>query len=73
MAVPVTEGASFQAGSPVALFQAHRRRHVGSRDVFSYDVAADGQRFLTIAKVDEIKAAPLSVLLNWAPDGEKLN
>jgi dipeptidyl aminopeptidase/acylaminoacyl peptidase len=71
MAVAVTAGASFEAGSPVALFQTHRRQPVAASDVFSYDVSGDGQRFLIITKVDEANAAPLSVLLNWASEMEK--
>jgi Tol biopolymer transport system component len=71
MAAAVTTGASFKAGSPVALFQTHRRQPVSSQDQFSYDVRADGQKFLVITKVDEANAAPLSVLLNWASEIEK--
>ncbi len=71
MAVAVTPGASFKTGSPVALFQTHRRQPVSSQDVFSYDVSADGQRFLIATKMDEANAAPLSVLLNWASEMEK--
>jgi serine/threonine protein kinase len=71
MAVAVTTGARFGAGSPVALFQTHRRQPVSFLDVFSYDVSADGQRFLVITKVDEANAAPLSILLNWSSDMEK--
>jgi len=71
MAVPVTASASFEVGSPVALFQTHRRQPVSSQDVFSYDVSSDGQRFLVITKVDEANPAPLSVLLNWASEMEK--
>jgi Tol biopolymer transport system component len=71
MAVAVTTGASFEASSPVALFQTHRRQPVSSQDVFSYDVSGDGQKFLILTKVDEANAAPLSVLLNWASDIEK--
>jgi Tol biopolymer transport system component len=71
MAVAVTTGSSFKPGSPVALFQTHRRQPVSSQDHFSYDVTADGQKFLIITKVDEANAAPLSVLLNWASDFEK--
>jgi eukaryotic-like serine/threonine-protein kinase len=71
MAVPVKLGASFEAGSPVALFQTHRRQPVSSQDVFSYDVSADGQKFLIITKMDEASAAPLSMLLNWASQMEK--
>jgi Tol biopolymer transport system component len=71
MAVAVSTDASFKAGSPVALFQTHRRQPVSSQDVFSYDVSSDGQRFLIITKMDEANAAPLSVLLNWALEMEK--
>ncbi len=71
MAVSVTTGATFEAGSPVALFQTHRRPPVTSQDVFSYDVSGDGQRFLIITKVDEANAAPLSILLNWSSEMEK--
>jgi serine/threonine protein kinase/Tol biopolymer transport system component len=71
MAVAVKIGASFEASSPVALFQTHRRQPVSSQDVFSYDVSGDGQKFLVLTKVDEANAAPLSVLLNWASEMEK--
>jgi eukaryotic-like serine/threonine-protein kinase len=71
MGVPVKLGASFEAGSPVALFQTHRRQPVSSQDVFSYDVSGDGQRFLIITKMDEANAAPLSITLNWASELEK--
>jgi hypothetical protein len=71
MAVPVKTGASFEAGSPVALFQAHRRQPISAQDVFSYDVSGDGQRFLIITKLDEANAPPLSIALNWASEMEK--
>jgi serine/threonine protein kinase/Tol biopolymer transport system component len=71
MAVAVTAGASFEAGSPVALFQTHRRQSIAAQDVFSYDVSGGGQRFLIATKVDEANAAPLSALLNWASEMEK--
>jgi Tol biopolymer transport system component len=71
MSAAVTAGASFEASSPVALFQTHRRQPISAQDVFSYDVSADGQRFLIITKVDEANAAPLSVFLNWTSQIEK--
>jgi hypothetical protein len=71
MAVAVRAGATFEAAPPVTLFQTHRRQPVSSLEVFSYDVSADGQRFLIITKMDEANAAPLSVLLNWASEMEK--
>ena len=70
MAAPVTAGASFASGSPVALFQTHRRQPISSQDTYSYDVSADGQRFLIATQVDE-SAAPLSVFLNWTSAMEK--
>jgi hypothetical protein len=71
MSVAVKTGASFEAASPVALFQTHRRQPISAQDVFSYDVSRDGQRFLIATKADEATAAPLSVLLNWASELEK--
>jgi len=71
MAVPVSAGTSFEAGTPVALFQTHRRQPLSSQDLFSYDVSSDGQRFLIATKLDEPNPAPLSVLLNWASEMEK--
>jgi Tol biopolymer transport system component len=71
MAVPVTAGASFANGPPVALFQTHRRQPISAQDVFSYDVSGDGQRFLIATKVDEANAAPLSITLNWESEMEK--
>jgi Tol biopolymer transport system component len=71
MAVPVSTGASFEAGTPVALFQTYRRQPMSSQDLFSYDVSNDGHRFLVATKLDEPNAAPLSVLLNWASEMTK--
>jgi eukaryotic-like serine/threonine-protein kinase len=71
MAVPVRLGTSFEAGSPVVLFQTHLRQPISAQDVFSYDVSSDGQRFLVNTKVDEPNAAPLSIILNWASEMEK--
>jgi Tol biopolymer transport system component len=65
MSVVVAVSPSFQAGTPNPLFQIHRRQPVSAQDLFSYDVSADGQRFLVISKVDEGKTAPLSVFFNW--------
>ena len=71
MAVPVSTGASFASGSPVALFQTHRRQPISSQDFYSYDVSADGQRFLIATQVDESAAAPLTVFLNWTSAMDK--
>jgi Tol biopolymer transport system component len=71
MAVPLKTGDSFEAGPAVALFQTHTRQPVSLWDAFSYDVSADGQRFLINTKVDDPNPAPLSIVLNWASEMEK--
>jgi Tol biopolymer transport system component len=64
MATPVTIGANFGAGSPVALFQANPREMVATSERFAYDVSKDGQRFLINT---QLKSAlmPMSVVMDW--------
>ena len=65
MAVPVTTGADFDSGTPMALFQATPRQPIPIYDLFVYDVSRDGQRFLIITPVKEAETAPMSVVLHW--------
>jgi len=65
MAAPVTMGANFDAGTPVALFQTTPRQPVLVSDLFGYDVSRDGQRFLINTQVKQAESAPMSVVLNW--------
>jgi serine/threonine protein kinase len=65
MAVPVTTGATFDAGIPVALFQATPRQPISLNDRFVYDVTRDGQRFLINTPVKQAETTPMSVILNW--------
>jgi hypothetical protein len=72
MAVPVTAaGPSFAAGTPVALFPS-RSRGGGSvaTDRPPYAVARDG-RFLINQPVADTTAAPITLILNWNPEGKK--
>ena len=64
MATPVTIGANFDVGSPVALFQANPREMVATSERFAYDVSKDGQRFLINT---QLKSAltPMSVVMDW--------
>ena len=71
MAAPVTLGANFDAGTPVALFQSTPRQPVLVFDLFVYDVSRDGQRFLINTQVKQAESAPMSVLLNWPAKLEK--
>ena len=71
MAAEVKTGTGFEAGTPVALFQTHPRQPLSAMDFFSYDVTADGQKFLVNTKVDTSSSAPLSVILNWSAEMDK--
>jgi serine/threonine protein kinase/Tol biopolymer transport system component len=71
MSVAVRSSSSFEAGVPTSLFQTHIRQGISAAELFSYDVAADGQRFLVNTKVDEPNPAPLFVILNWASELQK--
>jgi len=64
MAVPIRSGASFEPGSPRALFQTEVTGLVDARN--HYVVAADGERFLVNTVVEEPRSAPINVVVNWA-------
>jgi Tol biopolymer transport system component len=64
MAAPVTTGAKFDAGTPVALFQANPREMVATSEQSSYDVSKDGQKFLINTQL-KTAMTPLSVVTNW--------
>src|ERR1700690_1404733 len=67
-AVPVDAQSEFATGTPMPLFQIHGRAPISSTDVFTYDVAKDGQRFLVNRYVKPEHVPPLTILLN-APVG----
>jgi eukaryotic-like serine/threonine-protein kinase len=71
MAVAIKTGDRFESGTPLMLFQPRLRQPISAMDVVSYDVSADGQKFLVNTKVDTPSAAPLSFILNWASELEK--
>jgi len=64
MAVPVNSGGELSTGTPVFLFQVPGRANVSSTDLFSYDVTADGQRFLVNQYVKPAEVPPLNIVLN---------
>ncbi len=54
------------AAAPAPLFQIRGRAPISSTDVFTYDVAKDGKRFLVNRYVKPEHVAPLTILLNAA-------
>ena len=65
-AVPVVADTTFATGAPTALFQFHGRAPVSSTDVYTYDVAKDGSRFLVNRYVKPDYIPPLTIVLNAA-------
>ena len=63
-AVAVSTLGTFSTGTPTPLFQFHGRAPISSTDVFSYDVAKDGKRFLVNRYVKPASLTPLTIVLN---------
>jgi Tol biopolymer transport system component len=60
-----TQGASFDAGPPQALFDMHMAKTENGAQ-FEYDVTADGQRFVIATSVGAFASArPLTLAVNW--------
>ncbi|HET9704706.1 MAG TPA: protein kinase [Vicinamibacterales bacterium] len=63
MAVPVTTSSAVEVGKPTRLFQVP-----GFASSFPYDVAADGQRFVTLRpRLDALRNQRLIVTTSWQP------
>ena len=59
MAVPITAGASFDAGAAKELFDRKPAR------IIDYDVAADGQSFLINSEISGPETKPINIVVNW--------
>ena len=64
MAVPANGESTFATGTPAPLFQIHGRAPISSTDIFTYDAAKDGKRFLVNRYVKPEHVAPLTILLH---------
>ncbi len=60
----------FSCGTPLPLFQLQARSPVSSTDLYTYDVAADGKRFLVNRYVKPVTIPPLNILLNSLAAGQ---
>ncbi len=70
-AVPVNEEGGFSSGNPAPLFQSHGRAQISSTDIFTYDVAKDGRRFLMNRYTKPASIAPLQLILNATVDSPR--
>ena len=66
MAVPISDENGFTTGTPGPLFQIGGRSPISSTDIFTYDAAKDGKRFLVNRYVKPEHVPPLTILLNAA-------
>jgi Tol biopolymer transport system component len=64
MVTSVNLGATFDAGTPTALFQANPREMNATSEQANYDVSKDGQRFLINTQL-KAGTMSMSVVLNW--------
>ena len=71
MAVAVKTGSTFQFSAPTELFQTHAHEPIGAEEFFTYDVSADGQRFLINVDAEPTNPPPVDIILNWASSLEK--
>ncbi|MGH9556382.1 MAG: protein kinase domain-containing protein [Terriglobales bacterium] len=70
-AVPVSAGEAFETGTPLRLFTTRGREPISSTDFYTYDVTADGQRFLVNRTARPASLSPVFVVLNWTSDLKK--
>lgn len=61
MAVEITGGTTFSAGTPKELFVAPRSSNNG----VIWDAAADGKRFLFARQLEQTTSSPFTMVLNW--------
>lgn len=66
--VPVNSEGTLSTGSPSQLFQIHGRAPISSTDLFTYDVAKDGNRFLVNRYAKPEHVQPLTLVLDAAAE-----
>ena len=69
MAVPITGGNTFQAGTPVKLF--NNPHLLSSQRHHAYDVSLNDQQFIMIRNSQK-NAQTLGVVLNWGTEIKRL-
>ncbi len=70
-AVPLNVGETISAGAASPLFQLHGRAPISNTDLYTYDVARDGKRFLVNRYVNPDHVEPLTVVLNATAGAQK--
>jgi len=57
-----------EVSAPVPLFRVTDLERRPDGRTHSYDVTADGERFLVVKRVERAATQPLAVVMHWRPD-----
>ena len=71
MAVSVKTRTPFAFSEPAPLFETHAHEPITAEEFFTYDVSADGQRFLINANAEQTDPRPVDIILNWTSQLKK--
>lgn len=71
MAVSVETASTFEFDVPAPLFQTAAHEPITAEEFFTYDVSADGRRFLINVNAEQNQPRPLNIILNWASQLQK--
>ena len=72
MAVSIKKGSPPQFSAPKALFQTHAHEPLTAEEFFTYDVSADGERFLINENAPE-SSVPADIILNWTSTAQTVS
>ena len=71
MAVSLKEGSKPEFSPAKVLFQTHAHEPITAEEFFTYDVSADGQRFLINENAEQNDLRPVDIILNWTSQLKK--
>lgn len=66
MAVSVKTGTNLKFDAAAPLFQTLAHEPITAEEFFTYDVSADGRRFLVNANAEQLEHHPVHIILSWA-------
>jgi len=66
MVASVKMGSTLDFNAPMPLFQTLAHEPITAEEFFTYDVSADGQKFLVNTNAESVGLRPLDIVLNWA-------
>jgi hypothetical protein len=71
MAASVKTGSRLEFDASILLFQTSAHESITGEEFFTYDVTADGQRFLINSNTKQDHTRPIEIVLNWTPGARR--